>query len=159
MPTVLTRVDSAINRCRRSRGPRRSFSMGATVRFDISVKVKSGMMLIKELAHRCGVSTRALRHYDSLGLLSSRRLGNGYRDFEECAVEQVRRIRLLLDVGLDLQAVALLLPCFTADGALTACSDARERLRAQICDVDGSIAQLRRTRELLAGTLDSLVEG
>jgi DNA-binding transcriptional MerR regulator len=116
------------------------------------------MMLINQLAHRSGVSTRALRHYDRLGLLSSRRLGNGYRDFDDCAVEEVRRIRLLLDIGLGLQAVAEILPCFAADGELTACAEARERLSVQICEVEDSIAQLQRTRGLLAGTLHKLIE-
>jgi DNA-binding transcriptional MerR regulator len=115
-------------------------------------------MLINQLAHRSGVSTRALRHYDRLGLLSSRRLDNGYRDFEECAVEEVRRIRVLLDIGLGLRAVAQVLPCFAADGALTACSVARDWLRVQIREVDSSIAQLQRTRGRLAGTLDNLLE-
>ena len=115
-------------------------------------------MLINQLAHRSGVSTRALRHYDQLGLLSSRRLGNGYRDFEECAVEEVRRIRLLLDTGLGLQAVAEILPCFSPDGELTACTEARERLEVQICEVENSIAQLQQTRGRLTGTLDNLAE-
>jgi MerR family copper efflux transcriptional regulator len=115
-------------------------------------------MLINRLAQRSGVSTRALRHYDRLGLLSSRRLANGYRDFDERAVEQVRRIRLLLDTGLDLQAVAQVLPCFASDGRLTGCPVARERLRAQIRAVDTAIAQLQQTRSRLAGTWDILVE-
>jgi DNA-binding transcriptional MerR regulator len=115
-------------------------------------------MLINQLASSSGVSTRALRHYDRLGLLSSRRLDNGYRDFEECAVEEVRRIQLLLDVGLGLQAVAQVLPCFASDGALTACSVARDRLRVQIREVDSSIARLERTRGRLADALDNLVE-
>jgi DNA-binding transcriptional MerR regulator len=115
-------------------------------------------MLINQLAHRSGVSPRALRHYDHLGLLSSRRLDNGYRDFAECAVEEVRRIRLLLDIGLGLQAVAQVLPCFTPDGELTACPTARERLRRQIGELDGSIAALQHTRGLLAGALNNLIE-
>ncbi|NUT33207.1 MAG: MerR family transcriptional regulator [Hamadaea sp.] len=116
------------------------------------------MMLINELAHRSGVSPRALRHYDRLGLLTSRRLANGYRDFDDGCVEEVRRIRLLLGVGLNLEAVAQVLPCFAADGALTACDTARRRLHAQIREVDSSIAELLRTRGLLIGTLDSLIE-
>lgn len=115
-------------------------------------------MLINQLARRSGVSTRALRHYDRLGLLSSRRLANGYRDFDELAVEEVRRIRLLLEIGLGLQAVSQLLPCFAPDGALTACPTARERLRGQIRELDRSIAELERTRGLLSGTLEQLVE-
>lgn len=115
-------------------------------------------MLINQLAHRSGVSTRALRHYDRLGLLSSQRLRNGYRDFGEYAVEEVRRIRLLLDIGLGLEAVAEVLPCFDSDGTLTACPTARERLRVQIRDVESTIAELQRTRGLLTGTLENLLE-
>ena len=95
---------------------------------------------------------------DRLGLLSSERLDNGYRDFDEHAVEEVRRIRLLLDIGLGLQAVAQVLPCFDRDGELTACPTARERLRIQIREVESSIAELQRTRGLLTGTLENLLK-
>lgn len=116
-------------------------------------------MLINQLARRSGVSTRALRHYDRLGLLSSRRLDNGYRDFAEPAVEEVRRIRLLLEIGLGLQTVAQVLPCFDADGSLTDCPTALESLRTQIREVDRSIARLERTRGRLTVTLDNLSAG
>jgi DNA-binding transcriptional MerR regulator len=129
-----------------------------TVRSDTGVKVKGGMMLINELAHRTGASARALRHYDRVGLLGSRRLGNGYRDFDESAVEQVRRIRFLLDVGLTLSVVAQLLPCFAPSGTLTACPVARERLRARLREADDAIARIQRTRGLLNGTLRDLAE-
>jgi MerR family copper efflux transcriptional regulator len=114
-------------------------------------------MLINQLARRSGVSPRALRHYDRLGLLSSRRLDNGYRDFEERAVEEVRRIRVLLDLGLGLQAVAHVLPCFASDGELTGCPAARDLLTVQMRELDVSIGRLQRTRRLLAGTLDDLI--
>jgi DNA-binding transcriptional MerR regulator len=132
--------------------------MSDTVKVDIGVKVKSESMLISQLARRSGISARALRHYDKQGLLPSRRLSNGYRDFEEHAVEEVRRIRLLLDIGLDLETVTLLLPCFATDGALTACPAARDRLARQIRDLDSSIAEMQRTRGSLSGTLDGLVD-
>jgi DNA-binding transcriptional MerR regulator len=110
-------------------------------------------MQINQLAQRTGVSTRALRHYDQRGLLASQRLPNGYRDFPEHSVEQVRRVRLLLDVGLDLSAVALLLPCFADDGRLTGCDRARERLVGQIREIDRSIETMRTTRAMLADEL------
>ncbi len=63
-------------------------------------------MLINELAAATGTSTRALRHYENHGLLDATRQTNRYRDFPDSAVEQVRRIRMLLDLGLNLEAVA-----------------------------------------------------
>ncbi|WP_063771983.1 MerR family transcriptional regulator [Kitasatospora mediocidica] len=110
-------------------------------------------MLISELATRTGVSSRALRHYDGCGLLPSRRRSNGYRDFPPEAIERVRRIRLLLEVGLDLVAVASLLPCFAEDGRLAPCEPAQERLRAQIRSIDASMATMRETRRMLVAEL------
>ncbi|WP_037604411.1 MerR family transcriptional regulator [Streptacidiphilus rugosus] len=113
-------------------------------------------MRVGELARRTGVSPRALRHYDQNGLLPSQRLANGYRDFPEPTVERVRRIRQLLEIGLDLDDVARLLPCFAEDGKLTPCERARQRLHAQITDIDARMASLRATRRMLADELARL---
>ncbi|MTE14667.1 MerR family transcriptional regulator [Nocardia aurantiaca] len=110
-------------------------------------------MLISELSRRTGVSTRALRHYDRSGLLDAERRSNGYRDFPESSVERVRRIRALLEVGLDLSAVASLLPCFAADGRLGGCERARRRLADRIADLDRSLLAITRARSLLAAEL------
>jgi DNA-binding transcriptional MerR regulator len=40
-------------------------------------------MKIGELAREAGVTVKAVRYYESLGLLGAARLGNGYRDFGE----------------------------------------------------------------------------
>ena len=68
-------------------------------------------MLVGELARRTGCTPRMIRHYERHGLLAGRRLLNGYRDFPPEAVEQVRRIRTLLDAGMDVAAARPLLGC------------------------------------------------
>ncbi|GAB2523739.1 MerR family transcriptional regulator [Nocardia heshunensis] len=110
-------------------------------------------MLISELSQRTGASARALRHYDRSGLLEAGRRGNGYRDFPESSVERVRRIRALLAVGLDLAAIASLLPCFAADGQLGGCPHARRRLADEVADLDRELMSLARTRSLLTAEL------
>ncbi|MGV9663263.1 MerR family transcriptional regulator [Nocardia niigatensis] len=110
-------------------------------------------MLISELSQRSGVSARALRHYDRSGLLEACRRSNGYRDFPESSVERVRRIRVLLAVGLDLSAVAALLPCFAPDGQLGGCERARMRLADRIAELDRSLLAITRARALLAAEL------
>jgi DNA-binding transcriptional MerR regulator len=40
-------------------------------------------MRIGELARQAGVSTRTLRHYEELGLLTPRRTANGYWDYAD----------------------------------------------------------------------------
>ncbi len=114
-------------------------------------------MLIGELARITGTSTRALRHYDDRGLLLSVRQTNRYRDLPESAVERVRRIRMLLDVGLNLDAVAELLNCFTTDGALGACPAAQQRLSTQIKALDEQIDTLQTTRCMLNAALAGII--
>ena len=56
-------------------------------------------MRIGELAAAAGTTTRALRHYEHEGLLTSGRDPNGYRVYGEHAVVRVRNIRELLAIG------------------------------------------------------------
>jgi predicted site-specific integrase-resolvase len=43
-------------------------------------------MRIGELAERVGVTTKAIRYYERLGLLAPRRLANGYRSYDTKAM-------------------------------------------------------------------------
>ncbi|MCR0326145.1 MerR family transcriptional regulator [[Clostridium] innocuum] len=52
------------------------------------------MYKIKELAELYGIHTNALRFYEKKGLLSSRRLENGYRMYEEADKEILQKILL-----------------------------------------------------------------
>ncbi|WP_280697881.1 MerR family transcriptional regulator [Kitasatospora sp. GP82] len=80
-------------------------------------------MLIGELAKATGTTSRALRHYEQAGLISSERAPNGYRSYEEQAVVRVRNIRYLLAAGLTLDDVQVFLPCLDGDVAAAPTSD------------------------------------
>lgn len=69
-------------------------------------------MKIGTLSRETGVSVRAIRHYDQLGLLTSRREENGYRTFSEADVQRVRLIRLFLGVGFQLEEIRKYGPCW-----------------------------------------------
>ncbi|MDZ4420239.1 MerR family transcriptional regulator [Bacillus cereus] len=68
-------------------------------------------MRIGELSKKTGVSERSLRHYEEKGLLPSKRLVNGYRDFDESAIEKVELIQMYLQIGLNLEETARMLRC------------------------------------------------
>ncbi|MDC2865477.1 MULTISPECIES: MerR family transcriptional regulator [unclassified Bacillus (in: firmicutes)] len=68
-------------------------------------------MRIGELSKHTGVSERSLRHYEDKGLLTSKRLANGYRDFDETTIEQVKLIQMYLQLGLNLEETAKMLRC------------------------------------------------
>jgi DNA-binding transcriptional MerR regulator len=68
-------------------------------------------MRISELACLTGVSIRSLRHYEYKGLIKPQRLENGYRDYDEAAIEQVRVIQLYLDLGLNTDEIGRIKNC------------------------------------------------
>ncbi|MET7518218.1 MerR family DNA-binding transcriptional regulator [Streptomyces sp. NPDC005480] len=71
-------------------------------------------MQISELARRAGVSTKAVRYYESLGLLTPGRLANGYRDFNEHDVRLTQEIRALGSLGIPADRTRPFLECLTA---------------------------------------------
>jgi DNA-binding transcriptional MerR regulator len=71
-------------------------------------------MRIGELALRTGVSRRLLRYYEEQGLIVPKRSANGYREYDERFVDQVIRIRGLLQAGLPTRVIKQVLPCLKA---------------------------------------------
>jgi MerR family transcriptional regulator, thiopeptide resistance regulator len=74
------------------------------------------MWRIGELAASSGVSVRALRHYDELGLLApAERTASGYRQYSASEVQRLYRITALRRLGLGLDAIAAALDGDAAD--------------------------------------------
>lgn len=67
-------------------------------------------MRIGEVAHKAGVSTRALRYYEEQGLLESERTSSGQRIYDASAVERVKLLQLLFTAGLPSRTILQLLP-------------------------------------------------
>jgi MerR family Zn(II)-responsive transcriptional regulator of zntA len=68
-------------------------------------------MRISELAQATGVSIRSLRHYEQKGLLHPRRLDNGYRDYDEVAINHVRVIQFYLGLDLNMDEIRRVVNC------------------------------------------------
>jgi DNA-binding transcriptional MerR regulator len=66
---------------------------------------------ISELAQKTGVSLRSLRYYEEKQLLKPNRLDNGYRQYSEIDIEQIRMIQLYLSMGLKTNEIADLFHC------------------------------------------------
>lgn len=71
-------------------------------------------MQISELARRAGVTTKAVRYYESLGLLTPGRLANGYLDYNEHDVRLTQEIRALGSLGIPVERTRPFLECLTA---------------------------------------------
>ncbi|MFE6227644.1 MerR family transcriptional regulator [Streptomyces sp. NPDC057854] len=115
-------------------------------------------MRIGELAARSGVSERSLRYYEAQGLLRSERTAGGQRRYGDWAVDRVVRIQALYAAGLNSRTIAHLLPCMRdADGAPSETADFRlvEELTAERSRIDGLIADLVRSREVLDEVIET----
>jgi MerR family copper efflux transcriptional regulator len=66
-------------------------------------------MNIGNAAKLSGVTTKMIRHYESLELIHSRRLSNGYRDYDESDVARLRFIRHARSLAFPLKDVRKLL--------------------------------------------------
>jgi DNA-binding transcriptional MerR regulator len=97
------------------------------------------------LAHRTGVSTDTLRHYERLGLLPAPpRTGKGYRLYPADSVHRVRLIQCALDVGLTLEDIGRVLTVRDRGG--TPCRTVRALAARQLQEVEERIEQLGRFR-------------
>lgn len=69
------------------------------------------MMQISELAKKAGVSVRALRYYDGISLLCPTCVDeqNGYRLYDDAALERLLAIRFYQAVGVSLERIGTLL--------------------------------------------------
>ena len=106
---------------------------------------------ITQLARMSGITARALRHYDEIGLLRPARVGhNGYRWYEREQLLRLQEILLMRQLDMDLPTIARIL-----DGKhdrLAALRDHRERLLAERDRVDRLVRTIARTIADLEGS-------
>jgi DNA-binding transcriptional MerR regulator len=109
-------------------------------------------MRIGDLAAATGASARSLRYYEEHGLLASERGTGGQRHYPPAAVERVVLIRSLLAAGLTSRTIHDVLPCISDASLRTPWLTGR--LRDELARVDQQMADLGRTREILAGLVE-----
>ncbi len=102
-------------------------------------------MRIGELASRTGVSTKAIRYYESVGLLPEpARLANGYRDYDDGALGRLSFIRSAQAIELSLGEIRGVL-AFRDEGEVP-CAHVAELIERHARQVTGQIEALKRTR-------------
>ncbi|MGH7590522.1 MAG: MerR family transcriptional regulator [Gemmatimonadales bacterium] len=107
-------------------------------------------MRIGELSRRSGASVRSIRHYDREGLVASRRLQNGYREFDGSMVERVRVIRDPIGAGFTVNELRSLAECLQACPDDARCSARTAALyRRKLDRVDSQVRALTTLRRHL----------
>ena len=114
-------------------------------------------MRVGELARRTGTTIRALRYYESVGLVVPRRLGNGYREYDPIAVRLVDQIRELMALGLSVEETRPFVESIAAgsDDA-DVCAAALATYRSTITGLQERIGKLTAQRDALDARLDAV---
>lgn len=111
-------------------------------------------MLIGELSIRTDVSTRALRHYEKLGLLHSERGENGYRNYGEESVEWVKSIQFLLSSGLSLATIAQILPTLIGNKCALDDDAVRAAIQRESSKIEARMAKMAHSQQVLSKALE-----
>ena len=69
-------------------------------------------MKIGEVAIKAGVTNRAIRHYEELNLIKSRRLSNNYREYSKEALDKVKFISRARKLGFSIDECSSLISLF-----------------------------------------------
>ena len=111
-------------------------------------------MRISDLAAEAGVTVKAVRYYESQGLLKPRRESNGYRAYDENDVLVVREVKALLSLGLTAEQTYPFIECLRAGNERAdVCPASLTAYRTRIADVDRRIAELSDLRARLTDLL------
>lgn len=107
-----------------------------------------------EVAQRAGVTIRALRYYERVGLVVPTRSPNGYRNYDPVAVRQAREIRELTTLGLSVEETRPFVECLASGhGSADECPASLAAYRHAIDQLAERISQLTRRRDALAAHL------
>ena len=111
---------------------------------------------IQQIAKLAGTTSRTLRHYDDIGLLSPSSIGrNGYRHYDQAALVRLQRILLLRELGLGLPQISDVLARETSEESaleshLAWLRQEQDRLGRQVASVENTIRAMRGGERLMA---------
>lgn len=115
-------------------------------------------MLIGELAKKTGCSVRVIRHYEHCGLLLSIRSENGYRRFDQAAVEHVLRIRVLLRNGFTVEEIRPVTSMLDTRSRKLICADVIRLYESKVEQIEQRIAELSEVRDRARQRLEAAIE-
>jgi DNA-binding transcriptional MerR regulator len=112
-------------------------------------------LFIGDLAKRTGMSTKTIRYYEGLGLLSEpQRTESGYRLYSEKDVEGLRFIHGAKALGLSLSEIKQIVGIWSSGSA--PCGHVSQLLDEKLASLDRRIAELTTFRDELRAYKDEM---
>ncbi|HEU4318541.1 MAG TPA: heavy metal-responsive transcriptional regulator [Acidimicrobiia bacterium] len=110
-------------------------------------------MKIGQLAEATGVSTKAIRYYEDIGVLPRPdRAPNGYRIYDANIADRISFIQDAQSAGLSLLEIQMVLDL--RDEGESTCGHVITALEMHLADVDRQMAELQRTRQRLENIVE-----
>ncbi|GAB2881903.1 MerR family transcriptional regulator [Microbulbifer echini] len=110
-------------------------------------------MNISQAAQQSGLSSKALRHYESTGLLVPARRANGYRDYSEANLEALRFIQRARASGFSVDEVRSLLELRDNPGRRSRVT--QQLVREKLSRLEAQLRDMLEMRASLASFVDS----
>jgi DNA-binding transcriptional MerR regulator len=102
-------------------------------------------MRIGELAGQAGISTKAIRYYEQIGILTPpARTASGYRSYDEAALGRLRFVRAAQAVGLTLGEIRQVIAF--RDNGQAPCAHVSDLLQRHAADLEVRILELQQLR-------------
>lgn len=114
-------------------------------------KTNKHPLRIGDLAKATGISADTLRHYERKGVLTSRRLSNGYRVYPEDAVARIQAIRKALAIGFTLDELSVVFKVFDQGGA--PCQQVRSIAADKLAEIENHLRDITALRNDLKAAL------
>ncbi len=112
---------------------------------------------VSELAERAGVAPSTVRFYERAGLLSpARRAANGYRVFDESALDELAFISRAKGIGMSLDEIADLVAAWPVGECRSLQARLHAYLAGRISQVHAQVAELGMFEQQLRAVLDRL---
>lgn len=123
------------------------------------VLVGDDLFTVAEVARRTGVTRKALRHYEQLGLLRPRsRTDAGYRLYDDEALRRLDLVARAKSLGLSLAETEEFIAAADTD-----CGEDHGELAAiverKLAETDQRLVEISSLRETLQGVLERLTRG
>lgn len=110
-------------------------------------------MKVAEAAARAGLPPKTLRYYEQIGLITPRRQGNGYRDYDSADVNRLRFLRRARQMGFSIADCRLLLSLFEDDNRASA--DVKSIALRHLEQIDARIDEMNALRSNLARLVEA----
>lgn len=108
---------------------------------------------VQKLASLAGISTRALRYYDEIGILKPARISSsGYRIYGQAEVDRLQQILFYRELGISLESIKEIVTAPSFNGAI-ALREHRERLLEKREQLDKLIANVEKTIAVTEGRI------